>query len=183
MALQRLNAQVWPPPGYISVERINRSSEAELAVYIDEYINIIHTTTPPKYEEMAHHILDLFWEGYPNQEKEAYGSFIHSLVKHRGQDTLAFYRWLLPWIATGVVYLEDVYDVRETLKDELVSQGHQVAGTRKNIKRRRSVSRKRRKNRKTKKGGRRISRKRRKSSKKSNRKSKRRTNKSRRRRK
>ena len=165
--------------GYIDVARILQSTPADLAFYVDnEYMTIIHTTDPPKYDEMAQHLIDLYWGN-----KEAYGSFIHSLVKHRGQDTLAFYRWLLPWIATGVVYMEDVYDVRETLKDELISQGHQVAGARKNKKRRKRVSRKRRKNRKTKKGGRRVSRKRRKSSKKSNRKSKRRTNKSRRRRK
>ena len=176
MALQRQNAQVWPPPGYISVARINRSSEAELAVYIDEYINIIHATPTPKYEEMAHHILDLFWEGStPRQEKEAYASFIYSLVKHRGQQTLAFYRWFLTWIPStvaGGTLMADVIGVRDTLRDELISQGHQVAGARR--KRRRRVSRKRRKNRKTKKGGRRVSRKRRKS--------KRRTNKSRRRR-
>ena len=172
--------------GYISVARINSSSEAELAVYIDYYMTIIHTTTPPKYEEMARHILDLYWEGStPRQEKEAYASFIYSLVKHRGQQTLAFYRWFLTWISSTVAagtLIEDVRGARDTLRDELVSQGHQVAGTRKNRKRRRSVSRKRRKNRKTKKGGRRVSRKHRKSSKKSNRKSKRRTNKSRRRR-
>ena len=165
--------------GYISQNvDINRSSEAELAVYVRDYMDIIHTTTPPKYEEMAHHILDLFWEGYPNQEKEAYASFIYSLVKHRGQQTLAFYRWYLTWIPRTVAdgtLMTDVVGVRDTLRDELILRGHQVAGTRKNRKRRRSVSRKRRKNRKTKKGGRRVS-------KKSNRKSKR-TNKSRRRRK
>tara|TARA_Y100000310_G_scaffold313049_1_gene360964 strand:+ start:158 stop:691 length:534 start_codon:yes stop_codon:yes gene_type:complete len=171
------------PTGYIDVARIKSSSEAELSIYIDEYMNIIHNTTPPKYEEMAFHILDLFWEGYPNQEKEAYGSFIYSLVKNRGQQTVAFYIWFQSWIPEAVTdgtLMEDIVGVRDTLRDELVSQGHQVAGTRKN--RRRRVSRKRRKNRKTKKGGRRVSRKRRKSSKKSNRKSKRRTNKSHRRR-
>ena len=60
--------------------------------------------------------------------------------------------------------LDEFRKIYTDLKDELRTQGHQVAGTRKN--RRRRVSRKRRKNRKTKKGGRRVSRKRRKSKKK-----------------
>ena len=161
--------------GYIDVARILQSTPADLSFYVNnEYMNTIHTTTPPKYQEMLYHLVSLYREN-----KEAYSSFIHSLVKSRGQDTLAFYMWSRLGSAL-YVRVPGWTPVHDILRDELILQGHQVAGTRKNRKRRRSVSRKRRKNRKTKKGGRRVSRK---SSKKSYRKSKRRTNKSRRRRK
>ena len=170
--------------GREDINQIKNSTQDELDILSSQWIeqfSMLDARDDPiqadsNYERILFTLIQI-----REKDKEAFSSFSYSLVKNRPGIIRVFNNILSSNIRqrinrgapimTGLTSLHNYEAIHTTLQDELVSQGHQVAGTRK--KRRKRVSRNK------KKGGRRVSKKRRKSSKKN----KRKTNKSRRRRK